>query len=331
MSAATSAQLRAVEELLSELFDADEFRHFIRRLDGGEKLEAALVGKVATTDLLLSEAVLALSRRGEIDVGFFEALVEERPKKAARIWDVAAVWGVALPSPTTSMTPRPAANPVQLVPETSALPGSAADRLKLLELDDQLKELQRRARLVRLEAVKSPFADPDHPWVYRTAYPVGTMSSLALRVGESAMVDAEFAAGLLEDHSEQLRVIDPDPLPVPPRNPRKPDRPLRRPPPSAEEIATVEQAKQRYEFVLGMTAAQLRSALADPPRRPEQPVQPSHAGGAPQLSQQAVSMSPTPSAYPAAGLQVVHNHGPVGQQFNIQGGTHVFNLGKGNG
>ncbi len=92
---ATENPERSLERLLHELFDADEFRVFLRRLDGGEKLEAALVGKVATTDLLVSEAVRALSRRGEIDEAFFSALIGERPKKRAPIQAVQEVWAAA--------------------------------------------------------------------------------------------------------------------------------------------------------------------------------------------------------------------------------------------
>lgn len=58
---------KALETLLHELFDGDEFRVFLRGLHAGDKLEAALVGKVATTELLFSEAVQALKRRGEVN------------------------------------------------------------------------------------------------------------------------------------------------------------------------------------------------------------------------------------------------------------------------
>jgi len=87
---------RALERLLLELFDGEEFRLFLRRLRGGRQLEQALVGRAASAEALISEAVGLLERRGLLDRSFFEALLVERPAQAARIREVARGWGVDL-------------------------------------------------------------------------------------------------------------------------------------------------------------------------------------------------------------------------------------------
>lgn len=93
---------KALETLLHELFDADEFRVFLRGLPGGEKLIAALPGKEATTELLFSAAVGVLERRRHLDGDFFTALADERPKGKTKIVRVARLWeaeNVVLPEP----------------------------------------------------------------------------------------------------------------------------------------------------------------------------------------------------------------------------------------
>ena len=86
---------RALQRLLHDLFDAEELRGFLRQLDDGGRLERALAGKAASAELLVSDAVGALRRRGAVDDAFFAALIEERPRKAARIREVQAIWAAA--------------------------------------------------------------------------------------------------------------------------------------------------------------------------------------------------------------------------------------------
>ncbi len=95
---------KALERLLHELFDADEFRIFLRGLEGGERLVRALAGKATSEETLFSEAVQVLKRRGEIDGGFFQALVEERPKKSMTITQVASTFGLSVPLKVVAST-----------------------------------------------------------------------------------------------------------------------------------------------------------------------------------------------------------------------------------
>ena len=85
-------QRSALEDLLRDLFDADELRAFLRRCDHGATLEASLPLGAVTPAALVSHAVGALIRRGEVDAPFFDALVRERPKRIARIEVVRQMW-----------------------------------------------------------------------------------------------------------------------------------------------------------------------------------------------------------------------------------------------
>jgi hypothetical protein len=71
--------------LLIELFDADELRRFLEKLDGGADLLVALPEAGVSRIAFAHEVVRLLQRRGEIDLSLFEALENERPKQDALI------------------------------------------------------------------------------------------------------------------------------------------------------------------------------------------------------------------------------------------------------
>lgn len=100
------ASTRALERLLLKLFEHDEFRRFLRRLEGGEQLDAELPGGTASRAHLIHEAIFALKRCNWIDKDFFAALVEERRRNAACIWEVALLWGI-VPEPDYPPAIRP--------------------------------------------------------------------------------------------------------------------------------------------------------------------------------------------------------------------------------
>lgn len=81
---------RALITLLAALFNVDEFRQFVHQFG----VSADLVATTSSYKTLLHEAVRALNRRGELDQTFFRALLDERPKRATRIHEVAAAFGV---------------------------------------------------------------------------------------------------------------------------------------------------------------------------------------------------------------------------------------------
>jgi len=82
--------------------------------------------------------------------------------------------------------------------------GSAPQlHLRLLEIDDTLREEEARSRPVTVRYVKSIHAR--HVGTFRKALPGGT-DTLVLEVGETATVQAEIAAALLSDHGDAFEV-----------------------------------------------------------------------------------------------------------------------------
>lgn len=126
---------KALAKLLHELFDADEFRVFLRGFHDGEKLIAALAGKNATTELLFSDAVPALRRRGILDADFFAALVRERPRREADIVRVAKQWVRRFipPSTTEELESFFEVVPVRVVQLPPDPPGAQRDSRSALE------------------------------------------------------------------------------------------------------------------------------------------------------------------------------------------------------
>jgi formylglycine-generating enzyme required for sulfatase activity len=75
---------KALVELLTSLFTADELRRFAAFLPGGNVVPALPSG-TASLETLAFEMVQALERRGQIDSQFFDRLEEERPGRKNEI------------------------------------------------------------------------------------------------------------------------------------------------------------------------------------------------------------------------------------------------------
>lgn len=92
---------RALENLLRELLSVEQLRRWLRGLPGGEALVDELPSAPASSAEVIHQAVLELKRAGMVDQEFFDALIAERPKQAARIQEVAVRWSGA-PAPITA-------------------------------------------------------------------------------------------------------------------------------------------------------------------------------------------------------------------------------------
>jgi hypothetical protein len=92
--------------LLRELFDAEQLRRWAH-LTLGEELHQALPGTSVSFGTLCYELATKADQRGLINASFFEQLRKERPGKAERIQDVAALWrdGRHAPPPNASRSP----------------------------------------------------------------------------------------------------------------------------------------------------------------------------------------------------------------------------------
>ena len=89
----TGRRLRGLCQLLLDLYDdADEFRRLLLLTLGrvGRSVVQEIPGAGASTASTISEAVLALERRGLITDEFFDVLVSERPQ---RVNDIRRVQG----------------------------------------------------------------------------------------------------------------------------------------------------------------------------------------------------------------------------------------------
>lgn len=84
ISAVSPSRTKALVELLTSLFSADELRRFAAFLPG-TNVVAALPSGTASLETLAFEMVQALERRGQIGKGFFARLEEERPGRKVEI------------------------------------------------------------------------------------------------------------------------------------------------------------------------------------------------------------------------------------------------------
>lgn len=75
----------SIELLLVELFDADELRRFLRKLENSSALINELPGKDVSDMAFAHEVARLLERRGEIGTEFFRLLESERPKQSHKI------------------------------------------------------------------------------------------------------------------------------------------------------------------------------------------------------------------------------------------------------
>lgn len=147
----------ALENLLTELFESDELRRFLRGLPGGEDLYGALPGGTVARATLMYEAARLLKRRGELEGDFFPVLAKKVPRKRARIAEVAALWNIELPPNGEDHDPAPlermkilflASNPTDL--------GRLALDKEIRGIDErlQLSALRDRFELVSAWAVR---------------------------------------------------------------------------------------------------------------------------------------------------------------------------------
>ncbi|MBK6580404.1 MAG: hypothetical protein IPG17_30430 [Sandaracinaceae bacterium] len=74
-----------LSELLTSMFSASELRMFLYRLPEGRDLDNALPGAMTPLRELAHEASKLLIKRGHLSAGLFEALLRERPRRAADI------------------------------------------------------------------------------------------------------------------------------------------------------------------------------------------------------------------------------------------------------
>ncbi len=76
---------RQLTELLIALFDAGELQRFIAFLPYGQELRAALPSGSPALNHLAFDCVQAIDKRGYLDHAFFDALVQERPRRRSDI------------------------------------------------------------------------------------------------------------------------------------------------------------------------------------------------------------------------------------------------------
>jgi hypothetical protein len=97
----------SVELLLIELFDADELRRFVRKLENSPELISELPGKNVSGIAFAYEVARLLERRGEIGSEFFRLLECERPKQVHKIRACAAGYRSEPPNAWRSTRRRP--------------------------------------------------------------------------------------------------------------------------------------------------------------------------------------------------------------------------------
>ncbi len=83
-------RLEALAQLLCELFNATEMRHWVQLLPNGRQLHTELPSEGASPQTLAREIVMVLDRHGRIDSALFDSLRKLRPDRRSDIERVRA-------------------------------------------------------------------------------------------------------------------------------------------------------------------------------------------------------------------------------------------------
>lgn len=129
-----------LEELISSMFNDVELRLFLGQMPDTAPVLVGVPGGSASPLQIVFETIRLLERRGCIDTKFFAALAVERPRVRQKIQEVAAMWGVTLPSATDGRTATPSSPSSSSPPQASSPAGSTtlpADVAILLALEEE--------------------------------------------------------------------------------------------------------------------------------------------------------------------------------------------------
>jgi len=86
---------KSLHSLILELFTTEEFRRWVR-FGPYSAIECELPERGSPPADVVGRALDALERRGYVNATFFRQLKEDRPKKAARIREVASLWTIVV-------------------------------------------------------------------------------------------------------------------------------------------------------------------------------------------------------------------------------------------
>lgn len=93
LSRSKHAAMVALVDLLLGIFNDEEFRSFLRDLEGGTALLRRLPGVPAPFSSLIKQAVDIAARQGYVDSAFFQTMTAHVPRRQADIEQVARLWG----------------------------------------------------------------------------------------------------------------------------------------------------------------------------------------------------------------------------------------------
>ena len=84
--------VKSVTKLLLSMFSADDFRRFVRYSPNGTDLVELLNGATASPALIVEEGVVMLMKNDAINEGFFDRLIDERPRRKSEIDQLRMQW-----------------------------------------------------------------------------------------------------------------------------------------------------------------------------------------------------------------------------------------------
>lgn len=87
-------------ELLTEMFDAEEFRRHLEACPSTRGLLVELPPPAASFADFLRQTIAALGRRGMIDSDWFGQIAESRPRRVAEIEEIRALWAAEIAADT---------------------------------------------------------------------------------------------------------------------------------------------------------------------------------------------------------------------------------------
>lgn len=109
-SEAADTPMKALHNLVLELFTAEEFRRWLNHGPDADILPE-IPSESATDATLVDKALGALVRRRRIDAAFFARMTADRRRQSAQIADVAALWpaddGTPVPPPSGKRSSPP--------------------------------------------------------------------------------------------------------------------------------------------------------------------------------------------------------------------------------
>jgi len=104
---------RAVERMLLQMFSLSEMRRLVRYLPNGGQMSAELPGRWVSPRDMAEAVVEVLNRNQALDGAFFDAVIEERPRRRHEVEEVRDIVAQSARQPSPATGPAPSSAPLR--------------------------------------------------------------------------------------------------------------------------------------------------------------------------------------------------------------------------